>query len=130
MKICHVCGATFEDYVDICTDCGATLMTEEEVKAAEEAEKKEAEALIKNPVLLETVEDMIVAEILSDMLKEANIRFYCEESASMMTGFGGSFMAVKVYVDERDLAAATEIYKNLAESNIVFDGEDDSFDGE
>lgn len=129
MKVCHVCGETFEDYVEVCSDCGAILKTEEEMRAIEE--EKEAEINIKNPVLVETVEDVITAEIFSDMLKEANIKFYCEEPSSMMMGFSGGVIAFKIFVDEKDLAAASEIYKNVTETNLMFDdGFDDDLDGE
>lgn len=130
MKICHVCGETFEDYVEVCSDCGARLKTEEEMAEIKKKEREEAEKLIKRPVLVQTVEDIILSEIYADSLKEANIPFYCDESASIVSGFGGNFMAVKVFVDEKDLAAAAEIYKNISETDFEFSFEDEESDGE
>ena len=134
MKICHVCGETFEDYVEVCSDCGAVLKTEEEMEELKRKEREEAEKLIKSPTLLATVDSVIIAEIFADSLKEANIPFYCDEENAMVSGFGGNFFAVKVFVDEKDVAAAAEIYKNVSENALNFeDGDffdDESDDGE
>ena len=46
MKICHVCGAEFEESVELCAVCGAELTEQNEV------EKKEK--TIENPQLLAT----------------------------------------------------------------------------
>ena len=56
MKICHVCKAECEDETELCPVCGADLTVGEE-------ERSEEEAVINNPVLLATVDDVVSSEI-------------------------------------------------------------------
>ena len=129
MKECHVCHFMCEDSAEICPICGAELTFE-----AENTETAEME----NPVLAVSVDSPVTAEIFTDILSENGILFSVDEKGDFLhTGFGGGFFAVDVYVDEKDLDTAKDIYRNLAESDISFDGEfedfeesDDETDGE
>lgn len=135
MKKCHVCGFSCENDADICSVCGAELKTfeayEQELKLAEEQEAQRAaeEALIvKNPLLAASVENVVLAEIYKDVLRDSNILFTCDESdSSMQITFGGGFSAVDIYVDESNLEVAQALYENVVNAPTEFDDED--FDG-
>ena len=124
MKICHVCNARCEDFDELCFVCGADLSngeTPEEEKSAEEAAKEE---IIKNPILLVTVEDIVSAEIFKDMLKENNISYSCEEKAgggAMQVLFGGGLVACNIYVDEKDYDKADALYSEFLETEQNFE---------
>ncbi len=138
MKKCHVCGFSCENDADICSVCGAELKTfeayEQELKLAEEQEAQRAaeEALIvKNPLLAASVENVVLAEIYKDVLRDSNILFTCDESdSSMQITFGGGFSAVDIYVDESNLEVAQALYENVVNAPTEFDDEDfEDFDG-
>ncbi len=121
MKICHVCKAECEDFAELCPICGADL-TEE----AEEIETESAEDIIlKNPVLLATVDDVVSSEILRDLLKENGIPYTLDsdEEGALKVTFGGSFVADDIYVDECDLDKANAIYEDFLNSEPEFDEE-------
>ena len=127
MKICHVCKAECEDETELCPVCGADLTVGEE-------ERSEEEAVINNPVLLATVDDVVSSEILKDLLKENGILFTCDsdEEGTLKVTFGGSFIADDIYVDESDFEGAAQIYGDFLNSEPEFDGEffDGGTDGE
>lgn len=118
MKICHVCKAECEDETELCPVCGADLTVGEE-------ERSEEEAVINNPVLLATVDDVVSSEILKDLLKENGILFTCDsdEEGTLKVTFGGSFIADDIYVDESDFERASQIYDDFLNSEPEFDGE-------
>lgn len=80
---------------------GADLTAE----ITEEEEKEEK--VINNPVLLATLDDVVSAEILKDLLTEAGILYSSDsgEDGTMKVTFGGSFVADDIYVDEQDFDA-------------------------
>ncbi len=135
MKNCHVCGFSCENDADICPVCGAELKTfeayEKEIAAEKErgAEEEAAEALIiKNPVLAASVENIVAAEIYKDVLRDSNIHFTCDESdEGIHIMFGGNLTAQKIYVDEKDLEIAQQLYENVVNAQVDFD--DDDFEG-
>ena len=93
MKICHVCKAECEDFAELCPVCGADLADVVEEEVIEETD----EILLKDPVLLVSVEDVVSAEIFKDILKENNIVFTCEEKdngGAMQVLFGGGFVYI------------------------------------
>lgn len=130
MKNCHVCGFECENAAEICPLCGAELKTfelyEQELKAAEEQEQKKAaeEALIiKNPMLAASVENVVIAEIYKDVLRDNGIHFTCDESDdSMQIVFGGGFSAVDIYVNEQDLEKAQQLYDEVENAQTDFEG--------
>ena len=125
MKSCHVCLNLCEDEAEICPICGAELLAE-----PDKAEKTAEEKVIKNPVLAASADSPVTAEIFKDVLAENGIAFSVDEKGDFMhVGFGGSYFAVDIYVDESDLEAAKELYRNLTENGLDFDGFDD-FDGD
>ncbi len=132
MKNCHVCGFACENDADVCTLCGAELKTfeayEQELKEAEELEAKKAaeEALIvKNPVLAASVDNVVAAEIYKDVLRDNNIVFTCDESEdAMQIVFGGGFSAQEIYVNEKDLEIAQQLYETVVNAEMEFGDED------
>ena len=106
MKVCHVCKAECDDAAELCPVCGADLTAE--IAAEEEKEEK----IINTPVLLATLDDVVSAEILKDLLTEAGILYSSDSDAdgTMKVTFGGSFVAEDIYVDEQDLDAANAVY--------------------
>lgn len=119
MKICHVCNAECADDAELCPVCGAELDRE-----IEEKQSENEESVIKTPVLLATVEDVVSAEILKDLLTESGIRFSSDSTEEAMhIGFGGALSADDIYVDESDFEAASVIYEDFLNSEADF-GED------
>lgn len=125
MKICHVCKCECEDYAELCPICGADLTVNNEVEEAVE------ERVIERPVLLATIDDVVSAEILRDILNSNGIPNSGSESSdgTMKVVFGGSFVAEEIYVDSCDFVKAEELYNQFLESESEFDGEffDDEF---
>lgn len=120
MKICHVCYFECKDDAELCPICGADLTGEEE-ETAEFGEK-----VLKEPVLLATMEDVVSAEIFRDILKENSIPYSCDTSATegaMQVLFGGSFVTENIYVDKCDFEKADELYSEFLENEPQFDGE-------
>lgn len=130
MKNCHVCGFECENDAEVCPLCGAELKTfelyEQELKEVQELEQKKAaeEALvIKNPVLAVSVENVVLAEIYKDVLRDNGIHFTCDESDdSMQIVFGGGFSAVEIYVNEEDLEKAQQLYDEVENAQTDFEG--------
>lgn len=126
MIICHVCNAECEDGAELCPVCGADL-------TAVPAEETANETVIERPTLLATLDDVVSAEILKDMLAEAGISYSSDsKEETMHITFGGSFAADDIYVDESDLEAANKIYEDFLNSEPQFDEEffDESENGE
>ena len=95
-----------------------------------EAEAAAEEALIiKNPVLAASVENVVVAEIYKDVLRDSGIHFTCDESDDgMHIVFGGGFNAQEIYVNESDLEIAQQLYENVVNAQTDFDDNFDGFD--
>ena len=129
MKPCHVCQYLCDDDAELCPICGAELKDVEDNEQNPEPE----EIIIENPEIVATVNDIIIAEVFCDRLKENNILFTTDEtdlSANMRMGFGGfsTEISINIYVDKEDLEAAKEIYDNLpdvSEFETVDDFEDE-----
>lgn len=114
MKICHVCKVECEDSAELCPVCGAVLRDE----ALENAEEVK-EDIIKKPTILATMEDVVSAEILKDILGDNGILFSCDgngNDGAMQVIFGGNFVAEEIYVDESDFEAANKLYNEFLES--------------
>ena len=124
MKICHVCKAECEDNAELCPVCGADLT----YNAQEEAEEETEEQVLNNPVLLASLDDVISAEILKDLLKENGVLFSddAEGEGTLKVTFGGAFTAADIYVDEADFERANQIYEDFLNSEPTF--EEDFFD--
>lgn len=120
MKICHVCSAECEDNAELCPVCGADLTLERQ-----EEEIQAEEIVLNKPVLLATLDDVVSAEILRDLLTENNIPFSCdsEDEGTLKVTFGGSFISDDIYVDESDLEKANQIYEDFLNSEPTFDEE-------
>lgn len=123
MKICHVCKAECEDNAELCPVCGADLTLERQ-----EEEIQAEEIVLNKPVLLATLDDVVSAEILRDLLTENNIPFSCdsEDEGTLKVTFGGSFISDDIYVDESDFEKANQIYEDFLNSEPTFD--EDFFD--
>ncbi len=120
MKICHVCSAECEDNAELCPVCGADLTLERQ-----EEEIQAEEIVLNKPVLLATLDDVVSAEILRDLLTENNIPFSCdsEDEGTLKVTFGGSFISDDIYVDESDFEKANQIYEDFLNSEPTFDEE-------
>lgn len=117
MKICHVCMAECEDEAELCPVCGADLTVTEDEKQVEEI-------ILKNPVLVASVEDVVSAEIFKDILHENGIIFTCEEpesSGTMKVLFGGSFVADDIYVEDSDFEKAAQLYEDFLNTEPKFE---------
>ena len=135
MKECHVCLYMCDDEAEICPICGAELLEESEDERSEAAqitEDGEQNAAIINPVLAASVDSPVTAEIFKDILLENGIAYSEDADGDVMhTGFGGSYFAIDIYVDESNLDTAKELYRNLTENEMGFeDFEDFPEDGE
>lgn len=135
MKNCHVCGFACENDLEICPLCGAELKTFEEYeKELQQAQERAAAAaaeealIVKKPVLAVSVDNIVVAEIYKDVLRDNGIHFTCDESESMQIVFGGSFNAVSIYVNEVDLEKAKQLYEEVENSQTDFGDEFEGFD--
>lgn len=120
MKICHVCNFECEDEAELCPICGADLTVE-----TEESKEENEEILLKNPVLLASVEDIVSAEILKDILISNKIPFTTAElqENAMRVVFGGGFALNDIYVDSCDFEVAEKLYNEFLENKPEFDGE-------
>ena len=114
MKTCHVCNSICDDAAELCPLCGADLS----ISQAETAEDRE-EKIIENPVLLATLDDVVSAEILRDILNSNGIPNTSgdTEGGSMRVLFGGGFIAEEIYVDKSDFEKADELYNQFLETD-------------
>lgn len=132
MKECHVCLNLCEDTDEICPVCGAELRDEiEETESEPEIKNSKNENIIEKPVLAASVDSPVTAEIFADILSENGIAYSMDNEGDVMhTGFGGSYFSLDVYVDEKNLDIAKELFKNLSENEFSFEDFDDFEDGE
>lgn len=132
MKECHVCLFKCDDEAEICPVCGAELIeTSQKDEKDETADNNSERPAILTPVLAASADSPVTAEIFKDILAENNIAYSIDEQGDIMhTGFGGSYFAIDIYVDEKDLDIAKELYKNLSENEFSFDDFDDFEDEE
>lgn len=130
MKECHVCFYMCDDEAELCPLCGAELKSEVTDDKAKEIKEPAEPDIIKSPVLAASVDSPVTAEIFKDILVENGIPFSADSKGDVLhTGFGGSFFAIDIYVDEDNLEEAQSLYRNLTENEIGFyDFEDE--DGE
>lgn len=129
MKQCHVCLYMCDDEAEICPICGAELL-EEQTQEDKTSPETEDEVLLENPVIAASADSPVTAEIFKDILTENGIAYSIDEKGDIMhTGFGGSYFAIDIYVDEKDLDLAKELYRNLSENEVGFDDFGD-FDGD
>lgn len=128
MKNCHVCGFACADDAETCVLCGAELKTFAEYEKQIELEREEAEKealIVKEPVLAASVENVVMAEIYKDVLRDNKIPFTCDErDDSMQIVFGGGFTAQDIYVKEEDLKRAKALYEEVLNSQFEFSDED------
>ena len=127
MKICHVCKCECEDNAELCPVCGAYLTSDtEEIETTEEK-------IIENPVLLASIDDVVSAEILRDILNEngiPNSSSETGENSAMRVTFGGGFIAEEIYVDSCDFEKAEKLYREFLESEEEFAFDDADFEEE
>ena len=90
----------------------------------------EEEKLIENPVLLASIDDIVSAEILRDILNENGIPNSSSENGAMRVTFGGGFVAEEIYVDSCDFEKADELYREFLESEEEFIFDDADFEEE
>lgn len=119
---CRVCGADCEDGAVLCPVCGAEL----EIASSTEESAEPEQAVLNNPVLAVSIEDVVSAEIFEDILKDNGIAFACDRDFddSMKVVFGGGFIAADVYVEEEDLDKVKRLYDEFLESEPDFGSED------
>ena len=128
MRNCHVCGFACADDAETCVLCGAELKTFAEYEKQIEIEREEAEKealIVKEPVLAVSVENVVMADIYKDVLRDNQIPFTCDErDDSMQIVFGGGFTAQDIYVKEEDLERAQELYDEVLNSQFEFTEEE------
>ena len=128
MKKCHVCGFECENDAENCIICGAELKTFEEyerqLREAEEEAAREA-LIVKKPVLAAAVDNIVAAEIYKDVLRDNGIVFTCDESEdAMQIVFGGGFTVQEIYVNEKDLEGAQQLYETVVSAEMEFCDQD------
>lgn len=131
MKECHVCLYMCDDEAELCPVCGAELNIQKPAEENAETDTEASSEGIKNPVLAASADSPVTAEIFKDILTENGIAYSTDEQGDIMhTGFGGSYFAIDIYVDEKDLDNAKDLYRNLTENELAFDDFDGFDDGE
>lgn len=117
MKICHVCQFECDDAAELCPICGADLSEEET-----EEEVVQEEIVIRNPVLLATMEDVVSSDIFKDILIDNKIPFSSSqgETGSIRVLFGGGLVGEEIYVDSEDFEKAEELYEEFINGEEVF----------
>lgn len=131
MKECHVCLFLCEDDAELCPVCGAELLVEPEEEPEKEPENESpaTNEAPENLILAASADSPVTAEIFKDILAENGIAYSVDEQGDMMrSGFGGSYFAIDIYVGEKDVELAKELYRNLVESDMGFEDFED-FDG-
>lgn len=120
--ICRVCGAVCEDDAVLCPVCGAEL----EIVSAAEGPSEPEQAVLNNPVLAVSIEDVVSAEIFEDILNDNGIAFACDRDFddSMKVVFGGGFIAADIYVEEENLDTVKRLYDEFLESEPDYGAED------
>ena len=108
-------------YSEVITDKECGLFSMAELFDIEEIEEK----VIERPVLLATLDDIVSAEILRDILNSNGIPNSGSESGdgAMKVAFGGAFVAEEIYVDSCDFEKAEELYQEFLNSEVEFEGE-------
>ena len=117
MKICHVCKAECEENAELCPVCGADLTSKEEGQDAKEP------VILKNPVLVASLDDVVSAEIFKDILTENKIIYSSEspeENGTLKVVFGGGLVAEDIYVDESFFEEAKRLYEDFLNSPPEF----------
>ncbi len=120
MKVCHVCSFNCEDDAELCPVCGADLT--EEPQPENDREDSE-DAVLKEPVLLATFEDIVSGEIFRDILKDNGIIYACDNAmgeGTMQVTFGGGFISDNIYVEKSDFDKADALYNEFLESDESF----------
>ncbi len=120
MKICHVCQFECLDSDELCPLCGADLLIEESKE--ENAEECDNEIVIRNPVLLATMEDVVSSDIFKDILIDNKIPFSSSqgETGSIRVLFGGGLVGEEIYVDSEDFEKADKLYEEFVNSEEIF----------
>lgn len=72
IKICPECSTEYFAHIETCADCGAVLLTPEELKKVEEEKKRCMEKIIKDPVAVREG-DLPWIDQLYDILIDAGI---------------------------------------------------------
>ncbi len=119
MKICHVCKNEWENETEICPNCGADLT----VTPNEETEEA---PLMENPTFLAAFEDVISAEIFIDILTDNAISFTSSSQMgeiALQVTFGGGLVSEDIFVAEKDLEKATELYEEFLEAEKEYKAE-------
>lgn len=133
MKICHVCGACCEDEAELCYVCGAEFLSDDETDANIDGE--DFEAVLTEPVLAASLEDLVSAQIFCDMLAENRIPYSMgddTDNIGMQIAFGGAFAEIDIYVDKANYKRAQEVYEQfMSEEQQIEDFDDfDDFEDE
>ncbi len=124
MKICHVCQFECKDSDELCPLCGADLSNRADEK--ENTQEDEREIIIRNPVLLATMEDVVSADIFKDILIDNKIPFSSSqgETGSIRVLFGGGLAGEEIYVDSGDFEKASLLYEEFLDGEeILFEEE-------
>lgn len=130
MKWCPKCESEYEAYIETCSDCGETLISEE----AYHQKRKDLDSDIRNynPAPLDLVvvyESTLDSEVLivTSLLEEHGI--YSEVKNTGIGSYlqiysGTNFLGTSVCVKEKDSEEATSLIKNLwGESSIQHEEE-------
>ncbi len=93
-------------------------------KNAEKSSEKSGE-----PVLAAVIPNTVSSEIFQDMLRQNNIPFICRQQGAggyLKILTGGLLAADSIYVNERDLEKAQELYSTYIETDLeITDSEEE-----
>jgi hypothetical protein len=122
IKICPDCACEYYAHIECCADCGAVLLTQEELKMAEEEKKQTLEKALENQVVVREGEFKWMRE-LSAVLIDSGIPCMIDGNAGCNKGCSGS--AHQLMVSSQDVEKAherieayfTEIHPEIQTSN-------------
>ncbi len=105
MKVCPNCGFEYEDFSEVCSDCGVKLVDKMELEEIEKAYKNWKE-VYSTPQLYE-------AEMVKTNLETAGIESLILEQKDTSFPLGGELGEIKVLVPEYQLQEALTIIEKL-----------------
>lgn len=130
MKWCLTCNYEYEDYAQKCSDCGATLVSEEHYHQT--LNQKKMDAFPEAPKLVAVYEATLESDVLhvTELLKDYGIQSEIKNEGigSYLQIYGGvNYLGTTICVDEANAEMAQSIIQNFwRQSDSEADSETDS----
>lgn len=129
MKWCLTCNYEYEDYAQKCSDCGATLVSEEHYHQTISQKKKAS--FPEAPKLVAVYDSTLESDVLhvTELLKDYGIQSEIKNEGvgSYLQIYGGvNYLGTTICVDEADAEMAQSIIQNFwRQSDSEADSEND-----